>query len=508
MGRRFGQVGLRIRNCCSRGIGVLIVLLLMCSFVLAWEYDAGTPITSVSITNPTANEVWLIGSDHTLTCTSATDTDRRRENPESNWENIADSVTHYWTGTGTFKNNDNVGTSVTYICTDTAGSNTVTVYADDNYGPDNNTAIVDESPTSDSETVSVVGLAVNQVGFGGGNHTLYQTPAANAGWADGTTAISNPVYDADSGTNDATNYACYTKGAANATLTSVRCRATTALTEGSSFELRVLTSCVGTSGWVSFSIDQGNRQSGVGTLSLSGTLPSTVGRYGLGCGWYYRCPSGSNTELANTYTTHQLLVTYDTPDKDPTVKRLTFVCDSAYGLNEVTPCADAIYDALDGVPPKYDLSAENPSNCWLMMDPNGPAGPCVSQALLMQKMCQLLGLGNGEVGFIYGTTDNDCYSIYENDFEIRTCPGGIHGSERIQYYAGKVWNKFEAVFKYNGWYYAVKETKNQTPLGILQTILGFNNPGIDHNEKHQAWKWGVGHAFCCEDPGPHPAPLP
>lgn len=162
-----GRSARRIRNVCSRAAGVLIVLL-TCSLALAsYEYDAGTAITDVSITNPTANQFWGAGSSHTLTCTAATDTDWYRDSPEDSWHNISDSVTHYWTGTGTFQDNDNVGTSVTYICTISPGSNTVTVYADDNYAPVSNDAIVDETAKSDSETVTIVTVAKIQWNNGG-----------------------------------------------------------------------------------------------------------------------------------------------------------------------------------------------------------------------------------------------------------------------------------------------------------------------------------------------------
>lgn len=483
----------------------VVFLLLACPPAPGTEYDAGTPITDVSITNPVANEVWLIGTPHTLSCTTSSDTDRQCDGGD--WYDVSDTVTHYWTGSGTFEDNDNIGTSVSYICANSVGNNTVTVYANDNYAPASNTAIVDESPTSDSETVSVVGLEVHEVGFGN-DHALKRTPTGAGsydGWADSTTTIADPVYDADDTADEkaAKNHACFTKGAGGATLASVRCRATTALTETSAFHLRAL----GTDswGWAVFSISAGNRESGTGSLSLdSDTLATTVKRYGgsYSCAWKYRCFSGADVEASLNATSHSVYLTYGTPSgSSRTVKRISFLCGEADGQDEITPCADEIYGALAGSPPDFVLGGGNPSNRWWMMDPSGPSGECISLARLMQDMCKLLGLGSGEIGYIYGTTDNNCYSTSSSAYEPRTCP--VHGNEEIAYYAGG-WNNWEAVFKINGWYYAVKEAKSQTPVDIIKTILGANNPGPTHTGNHQAWVGAGGGTTCCENPGPHP----
>lgn len=191
-----------------------------------------------------------------------------------------------------------------------------------------------------------------------------------------------------------------------------------------------------------------------------------------------------------------------------TAKRVKFVCSEAADQDQVTPCADAIYDALAGRRPVFDLGGGNPINRWFMMDPGGPSGECIALAMLMQDMCRMLGLGDGEIGYIYGTTDNDCYSTSDDAFETRVCPGGVHGDEEIAYYAGGGWNNWEAVFSINAWYYAVKETKSQTPVNIIKTILGANDPGGEHKGNHQAWVGAGGGTTCCEVPGPHPAPLP
>lgn len=159
---KFGCFARRVRNVCSRKAGVLgvLIVLLIGSLAVAREYRAGTPIGDVSITSPTANPFWAAGSSHTLTCTTPTDTDQYRDDPEDAWQDIPDSVTYYWEGTsGSFENNNNTGDSVIYICPISPGTNTLTVYADDNYDAENNYPLYEESPTWDEETVTIVTVA-------------------------------------------------------------------------------------------------------------------------------------------------------------------------------------------------------------------------------------------------------------------------------------------------------------------------------------------------------------
>lgn len=139
------------------------------------------------------------------------------------------------------------------------------------------------------------------------------------------------------------------------------------------------------------------------------------------------------------------------------------------------------------------------------MDPGGPTGECIDLAKLMQNMAKLLGLGNGEIGYIYGTTDNTCYSTSSSAYESRVC--GTHGNEEIAFYAGG-WNNWEAVFKIDGWYYAVKLISAQQPVDIIKNILGTNTPGANNQGNHQSWVAAGRGTMCCTTPGPHPVPSP
>lgn len=101
------------------------------------DYDKNPVMGDVTLNNPAASEVWLAGSDHTLTCSTVTDQDCNLETglPET------DYVTHWWTSTsGEFPGpTGNIGVSVKYVCNDVAGTETVHVRADDHYPADGST---------------------------------------------------------------------------------------------------------------------------------------------------------------------------------------------------------------------------------------------------------------------------------------------------------------------------------------------------------------------------------
>lgn len=127
---RFGRWVRKIGYFSSRGTTVLIVLL-VCSLALAWDYQIYTPITKPVITSPTANAVLLVDKSNTATCSTSTDNNRKRATPESPWQEFTENVTYTWTGSQyiTFPTG-NVGPSVNYVCV-AAGTNTLMVTADD-----------------------------------------------------------------------------------------------------------------------------------------------------------------------------------------------------------------------------------------------------------------------------------------------------------------------------------------------------------------------------------------
>jgi hypothetical protein len=364
-----------------------VVLLLTGVVATAVEYEAGTAITDVSITNPTANEVWLAGSDHTLTCITSTDTDRCREDAESEWQDIADSVTHYWTGTGTFKDNDNIGTSVTYICTNTASNNTVTVYADDDYTGDGNTAIVDEAAKSDSETVSVIIPVVDSVLYvGDKNQVIFD--------------VTSPEYNRNPARNEPS---AYVKGQHSDATVVVKFWASTSLTESSNVDVV---------GWIdTFDLGEWGYPSGTfGTswptagfsADITQVNKTSIGKITYTETWKYRCPNGSDTRItASTLSGRVMYLIYDDFKCDASLFTKANL-DTCTGWANNCDKVDTSNDATN-VARKVQLGAKAWYNTHgyairtgIKADPFTwiPAnkGDCLTYADLMTKGCQVLGV--------------------------------------------------------------------------------------------------------------------
>ena len=192
-------IGWSLSFLAALGIGWLVVL--------GVEYDPYTAITSVSITSPSEGTIWCAGAQHTVGCSTANDTDCNKDTGQLE----DDSVTHYWTCTGgSFANNDNIGTSVDYVCPATGGTKTLTVYADDNYAADNNAALADETATSASVNVIVfdsveiaaldmfsinkTGISVSATVTGGGSPISGVTvgfSSSDLTFPSGSTAVTN-----------------------------------------------------------------------------------------------------------------------------------------------------------------------------------------------------------------------------------------------------------------------------------------------------------------------------
>jgi len=149
-----------------------------------------------------------------------------------------------------------------------------------------------------------------------------------------------------------------------------------------------------------------------------------------------------------------------------------------------------------------------PDDLWLLMrEEKDYSGLCDDMADLMTKAMKILG-ASADTGYVYGSTDSDCYSTSSNAREQRTCPGGEHGNEQIWLYFNGFggWNSYEAVCEVvneqpESKYYAVKVTSNTSPLGVLRSLLAAND--------YQAWLYHWGDPWdVCTDPGPYPVPVP
>jgi len=317
--------------------------------------------------------------------------------------------------------------------------------------------------------------------------------------------ITDPVYDSNVGDYNAV---CVTKNSSSVSLWKVRLKVDEAL----SYDTDIKVDANGTEDWdESSSVTFSGKTSGEASLGITGNIINEVDVYNnnFQIDWQYKVHGGTDTYYPINTTNHTVYVKYNDPTggHSLTEHRIAWLCDECNGNINPTQCSDDIYAGLAGATPEFALSgADNPSNKWHMMDPNGPTGDCHNLSMLMQDMHQLLGCGDGEIGYVFSTkdiNDTDVYSTISTDNETRTCPGGVHGTEKSRFYAFGDWNNYEGVFHVNGYYYAVKETKRGVAFNVLKDILGINSLGGNY----QGWRYIDGGWNTCTSPGPCPIPL-
>jgi hypothetical protein len=485
-------------------VTVFTLCILLGKVALAGEWDAHTAITQVSMTNPTANEVWLMDTPHTLTCTTSTDTDRWRSTALDAWINYDDSVTHYWTAAaGTFPNNNNVGTSVAYIAPQ-PGAETINVYANDDYAAVGNGALVDESATTDTETVTIVGLEVHKVGFTGGNHALMRTPVGTPSeWDDGTVAISNYIWILGDADNAVRNFVCYTKSATPTVI--ARARVPVALTEGSSFHLGAIDGLAAYS-WSGCSIGAGQTESTEVSCTSDRAFVNTVFKGSVNLAWKFICVSGANQQRDLNASSHNLYLTYGTPaGGSRTVKRIDCVCAAAHGQSQLVPSAHAVYAAIN-TNLGYDLSADNwgPTPIWRLHDSPTWKSQCPGLAMYVNAHFEMLGLGSGTLIYCYATSaglyaGTPTYAAQTRAVEIgagkhiaTTVHDDLSGIETLTHFDGSTppgANNFEATLLFAGEYYALGVGTGifATPKEVVEASFGAN---IVWRFVDAGWVWG------------------
>ena len=393
-------------------------------------YTAGNPIPQVSILNPTTDEVWLVQTPHTLTCDFAEDQDCN----VTTGEGEGDSVTHWWeAGSGAFNDNDFVGESVTYHCPTTDGYVTFTVHRDDDYAGDDpaNTFLSDEDEVTAMECVEVVGLEVFRVGFGGDN-PLYRTPTTGSEWADSTTAIADPVYDADDSPAEqaAKNHVCFTIGRTDSTVT-VQCRATSNLTEPATFQ--ILGS--GYSDWdsdVHLTIAAGQRVSSSATLALDGDpvnpyVDAMEGNYNML--WEYGCGDGLAVWQDINTTSHSMYATYGTPAGSvATVKRIAWACEAAkyrtsidYIVIDAHEVVNGLYDTGPAFDGGTDEWPDGTPPIWMMLDPSHEGGSCIAFSNLLKHTVNILGVPGGVLVKVWSSTDTNFDSQETHTIDGKSC---------------------------------------------------------------------------------------
>jgi len=240
------------------------------------------------------------------------------------------------------------------------------------------------------------------------------------------------------------------------------------------------------------------------TVTADANLPDQVCTLTKSIDW--KIEVGTNECSAGSSGAHKIYVTYTTPyGSEVTEKRLSWACEACNGGSTPTGIAEKVYTTFASDPPIFSLTNYNvPNPLWRLMEGAPYRGQCIDLANLMLLAIKMIG-GSGTIGYVYGSTNADCFSTSSEAFESRTpCANTNHpGTEIILVYsaAGGAWNNWEAVCKVQNTCYGIKLYEG-TAIDILRYWL-------EESGNYQAWcyqdesGWHV-----CTDPGPYPVPEP
>ena len=384
-----------------------------------WSDATGsTHLADIEVTSPAPSysKYWLAGSAHTVTCTTITDKDHKCKNGTEYMGTVDDTVTHYWTGaSGKFEQDNNIGTSVSYVCSYSEGVDSITCNADDNYaavtnyyrgqsggdeGPEGSGG--DDSGTSDTHYVYVRIPGIEQFTWGTTKHAIND--------------VSAPEYDNSASKNEP---ACYTKNNV-VSASDVYFYNANDLTQASGVNViacsRTLTSqeidssqtpdanIVWLSGggtWKTWSSYKLSSMAGSGQK-----LVNYIHKYNANVPfyWYYKVSSVDPADarwISCGSTSHTIYTVYSTPSCDSALVTKANL-DTCVGWAEGCTKVDTSNDS-NNVPRKVQLGAKNwhttygyqgtaelPDNPFAWIPSN--KGDCKTYAHLMTKGLNLLGV--------------------------------------------------------------------------------------------------------------------
>jgi hypothetical protein len=516
--------------------------------VQAVPYNVWTPTTDFKVHSPRVGSVWLAKSDHLLKCDQAVDCDKDLGTNAI----VLDTVTMYWTVTnGQFKNNNNIGVQVPYVCPDLPGDANVTIkaHAADAYTSTppapahNNQALAADAAKFIAVDVKCVVPTVVQVGFGG-DYAMRKTPTGGNsfdGWGASTNLIQDPVYDhtkdiATNVENQKNDPVCMKKGldglGSDAIyLHKVRFQVSTRVTEGS----RAVFTAAGTNNWkpAFITIRAGEYVSDecANIMMLDGSLEDKVRKnaaYQLS--WKYRVETGLNWDSNINNTTHTVFLTYGVPTAaaaEITVKRMDQVCTWADGKATRKEIAGAVQQ---GIPLNRTFNEDNNVvivSDWRLMIPKALEqannvnasstnakfrGYCNDYAEFMKKNLELLGLLGSHVRLIYASTND---SDYLNPEKKELTGGDVYWLKFDFNQNGVVDNNFEGVLEVNvsnnapatveNYYYAVwPKLEGSSPKKLLDALGASTDQYWIHGEGNQ---WFARNTFgAAWPPGPQLSP--
>jgi hypothetical protein len=413
-------------------------------------------------------------SKQTLTCAQSNDVDRSVSSTSTTYP--TDTVTHTWSGGGTFENNINVGTSVNYIV-GSGGSDTVTCTADDGRMAGD---VRHDASVSANRNATVATLEVYSVGFTGDN-PLERTPTSGSVWGDATGSIVDPIWVVtDTATEQGRkNHVCYNMGATPTA--KVKYRSSKELTKAATFKAWPYSS-----GWskADLTIAAGARISSEGSCTRETALVSKVYNGTVSPAWKYKNENGANVERDVGSTSHKAYLTYGTPTgSDVTVKRIDAVTSAANGESDLQTCAEKVFATLTAT---YDLTAANwgPNPVWLVREGGaGNGAACAGLAKLVKVHFQMLGLGSGSFAYCYATAAG-WYDKSATPLSLPTRPSlsghaatTTHFDNNSKEYLDMVdgngkSNNYECGLDFNGWIWCCGEGKWQTAKEVVNACFG------------------------------------
>jgi len=361
------------------------------------------------------------------------------------------------------------GTGETIVATfDTVGTTTLT-------------AKCNACDDGETVTIKVKEPTPYQIGFGG-DHTLYKTPAEWDGWGDGSTVITDPVYDADSSKNDEV---CVSKSSSSVSLTNVKLKVDEALTYATPISI----DATGTEEWNETGTSFSGMTTAPGTLNITGSIIGQVKRYvgTFETTWKYKVPSGTNTWYTIGTVNHTVYVTYDTPQDaggaagaNLTVQRIDRLCQWANGKSTRKDVADEINDNLS-----LPFGTGTHDDWGLMCGSCGFDGECDEHAVFMTRCLDLIGVSGSSDYLTYASEDADPLDKDDKWLEM--------GDEQWRFYLkfdadgdGEVDNNFEGSVKVpindsltTFHYYTVTPKVNASSVCLLWRAIGPNadSPG-------------------------------
>jgi hypothetical protein len=320
----------------------------------------------------------------------ATDTDKCLQT-NGTWLVVNDSLTIWWTGTNTFKDNINLGPNPTSICTDSEGDNSVTVNVDDNKaqgappGAPANDALFEEDGEDTTRYFPVIIPVVDEIEYGGTKHAI--------------TDVTTPEYTRSPLRNEPVSSTRSTLSSETSITAAVKYWHVEELADGSNIEIRADTTGSDISRFQPVNATFGGTWPTAAITNTAVIHQTTIKKISYTAMWQYRVPTGSNnwiTMLEQPHTVYAMwgsrlcaVQLYTKANIDLCVGWATG-CDKVDTSNDANNVARQIQLAAKGWHQQYGYVETGVKDDPFTYIP-AHKGDCITYADLMTKAVKLLG---------------------------------------------------------------------------------------------------------------------